>query len=384
MHVLFIAASLPSDYNPVSGIFFEEQAKALSKQNIKVGLLSANYVSLKYALSQKKWKYGLEEENRENFNVLNYCLPSIPKMRRFRLKRKFIKGKQLFKDYIQAFGKPDIVHLHTYEDGQLAMYIKEIFNIPYVVTEHYTHFFNGIARGKIKKAAAETYMKSSYNMCVGGLLCSTLKEKFGLDFSFVPNLIDTDFFYPLPQTANNDSFELISVGGLNKRKNFDALIKAFADVYKNNKKIHLTIVGNGEEKAKLKSLVKKLKIEDVVKLPGALNRLPLRDRLQKSDAFIMSSKRETFGVVLIEAMSCGLPVASVKNGGAESIITSPELGILCEPTVKSLSDAINKLIKRHFNPEKLRKHVEDNFSEKAVTSKWIAIYKKVLKSFQTQ
>ncbi len=381
MHILFIAASYPSSYRKTSGIFFKEQAEAVAKTGNKTGLISVNYTSLRYVFSQRKISFPTVVHSENNVNTIINNFPLLPGMRKSALRLKLALGKKLFKQYVTKFGMPDIIHQHTYEDGLLTNYIKSRYNIPYVLTEHYTHFFGNKTKRGIKSVAKKSYENSSFNMCVGKKLQETLKFHFQKDFSLVPNLINTDIFTPKSDKNISVIEKFVSIGGLIKRKNFDNLIKAFSPIMKSNPKIRLTIAGDGEEKKNLQNLINELGLQQQITLFGQANRDEVLTLLQNSDCFIMSSLRETFGVVLIEAMSCGLPVISVKNGGAENIITDAKLGILCNSDNASMQKAIEKIRTKKYSSEFIRNHIIQNFSEKAVTAKWVDIYKKVLESY---
>lgn len=378
MHILVIAAAYPNSYRQTSGIFFKEQAEALSKAGHTVGLISVNFISVKYILSKKKIDFPSYCGELNKVNTIVNHFPVLPKFRHLRLKLKFTLGKKLFKKYIRKYGMPDIIHQHTYEDGLLTNFIKSKYSIPYVLTEHYTHFFRGIVKGRIEQIARKSYKNSSFNMCVGEKLRTTLESHFQMPFTFVPNLINTGRFVPAKNKKKSERIDFISIGGLIRRKNFDNLIRAFSTLMKNNSKLHLTIAGEGEEKARLKKLIKSFGLEEQITLYGQAKRNEVLNLLQQSDFFIMSSGSETFGVVLIEAMSCGLPVISVKNGGAENIIKNENVGILCEASPESLRNAVLKIQEKNYDSEYIRNYIIENFSETAVTKQWINIYKKVL------
>ena len=92
----------------------------------------------------------------------------------------------------------------------------------------------------------------------------------------------------------------------------------------------LTIIGDGPEKNKLKLLSHKLQINNRVNFIGYQKKAVVADVIRDHDALVLSSDVETFGVVLVEAMTVGLPVIATKCGGPESIVL-PETGILVEP-----------------------------------------------------
>ena len=111
-------------------------------------------------------------------------------------------------------------------------------------------------------------------------------------------------------------------------------------------------------------------------LNGYANRYDVLKFLQQSKYFVSTSKVETFGVVLIEAMSCGLPVLSTKSGGPESIIKNSMLGILCD--LNDLEKEMLKIVKSNYNSDYIRKYIVDNFSEKIISKKLIQFILKSL------
>ena len=159
------------------------------------------------------------------------------------------------------------------------------------------------------------------------------------------------------------------------------LIKAFIKAFINMPKVKLTIVGNGLEYNNLKLLINKENMNKQISLYGKANRNEVKTLLQESDAFVLSSEYETFGVVIIEAMACGLPVVSTKCGGAESIINSEKLGVLAEINIDSLASELLYLYnnKESFDKNYIREYIEYNFSEKAIVNKLNTLYKSILK-----
>ena len=122
----------------------------------------------------------------------------------------------------------------------------------------------------------------------------------------------------------------MQVARLDKNKNQEMLIKAFS-YFDPSCNMRLKIVGEVKESIKnqLKELITSLGLSEKVELCGPLNREGVRSVMQQSHCLVVSSQLETFGVVAIEAMSCGIPVVSTRCGGPEGIINA-ETGVLCE------------------------------------------------------
>jgi glycosyltransferase involved in cell wall biosynthesis len=161
-------------------------------------------------------------------------------------------------------------------------------------------------------------------------------------------------------------------------KQQDLLLRGFQKALLTNSNLQLTVVGDGPELGKLKELSKKLAIQKKVCFKGKQTNEDVSKEMQKADIFILTSKRETFGVVLIEAMAVGLPCISTKSGGPEDILVNEDLGILCDQNSKAVCNAIIKAVKIEYNSESIRYHVSKTYSAEVVGTKIRSVYSKVI------
>jgi len=374
MHILIIPSWYPNINSSLSGIFFKEQAEAIANQNLKVGCIAINESALRYILSSEVKSFAYTDELMNNVQTMSLVYPSINRLKRLRaIIRKQI-FKILFKNYIRVHGRPDIVHLHSFFYGDLALWIKKKYNINYVVTEHSTAFARGLLSRRELDFANEVFKNSSHNIAVSSEFRHLLKRQLNINFDFIPNMVNTDFF-SLKANKSNSNFVFVNIAFLGKKKNQSMLIEAFYKAFSDNKKVKLIIVGDGEEYDRLNVLIKNLNLQPQVTLYGRANRNEIKDLLQSSNAFVLSSKVETFGVVIIEAMSCGLPVVSTKSGGPESIITNNKLGELVENSSDSLAKGMFTIFNSTYNKEYIRAYTIRNFSKEAICDKLIQIYK---------
>ena len=134
-----------------------------------------------------------------------------------------------------------------------------------------------------------------------------------------PNVTGDDYFNKdkrfLPSTLNHKN-NILYVCRLSKEKNIDTLIKAFHMAYRNisSNKFALVIVGDGPEEEYLKELVKNLKLENV-KFIGFVGKEDISSYYVDSKVFVLPSKSEPWGLVVNEAMMCGLPVVVSSHCG---------------------------------------------------------------------
>ena len=137
---------------------------------------------------------------------------------------------------------------------------------------------------------------------------------------------------------------IVSVGRLARQKNFPLLLKAYA-IVRQRLDARLIILGEGPERGRLESLITALGLGKDISLPGfSPNPWSI---IARADAFVLPSEEEGFGLVLVEAMACGIPVVATDaiGGGPRSILENGRYGILVRAgDVAALADAISNVI----------------------------------------
>ena len=177
-----------------------------------------------------------------------------------------------------------------------------------------------------------------------------------------------------------NNYNLISVGRLSQEKGYTDLIDIFNIVSKSNSKFNLTIIGEGQEREKIENRIKKYKLESKVKLLGSKNSKEIQQQLLKSSLFLMTSHTESFGIVIIEAMSCGVPCILFDSAkGALELIKNNYNGYIIENRNKE--KYAKKIINIFTNKDKLlemgnnSKKNSMNFNVDEIKREWINILK---------
>jgi glycosyltransferase involved in cell wall biosynthesis len=173
---------------------------------------------------------------------------------------------------------------------------------------------------------------------------------------------------------------LLAAGRLEPVKQFDRLIRAWARANCGGK---LVILGNGSQRARLGTLIEELKITDHVLLPGHESRM--MPWLQAATACVITSSREGFPYIMVEALSAGCPVLSTPVSGVREFL--PELGIAASDSVEDITTMIRTNLS---TPEALRDsqsrsflQAQEQLSLEAMVSKTEAFYRDLLASVPT-
>ena len=197
----------------------------------------------------------------------------------------------------------------------------------------------------------------------------------------IPNFIDTDLF-ALKKRIEHKKFRLLGIGGLIQLKRFDLQLEAFAVLLKKGYNIELLIIGSGTEKRKLDGMIKRLELKNYVSIVPEVEYNQVVLEMQKADILFLTSSTETFGIVVVEAMSVGTPVIATKTAGPSDILT-PEMGILIPRNdADALAKAIEQMIVNYdsYKPKEIRAYAVKKYSKKVVTSQIIELYQKVIDS----
>ncbi len=159
----------------------------------------------------------------------------------------------------------------------------------------------------------------------------------------IPNGIDIERIEKIiPSSAECD---ILFTGRLIKEKNVDMLLEAVYYLRKTVPDIKCHIIGDGPEKERLIGLAGERGLPDNVKFFGFMEYDEIIACMKSSKVLVLPSSREGFGMVVIEAFACGVPVITVKNQrNAASMLVSEGTGFVVNPDARELRGAIHKII----------------------------------------
>lgn len=338
MHILVIPSEHYIPVNaPLSGIFQFHHVSLLAEKNNKVGVISAGLVPFKFMFKAYPFKKFEESDGIPIYrDFYRMFMPGGIALKYFWkiLVKRYLK---LFDKYIERYGAPDIVHAHnSIFAGYVALELKRKYGIPFVLTEHSSLYERKLLSNNQLQLAKEVFTNADSITTVSTKLGKTLQNIYGsalISFTPIFNVLEKEFSeHAHSNKISKDTSGVINylcIGSLDENKNHELLIRAFAKMHKSNPNSKLRIGGDGHLKMHLQGIIDELGINSNIELLGLLNRNEVRDEMDRADAFVLSSIVETFGVVLMEALSLGKPVIATKCGGPEDIVTKIN-GLLIE------------------------------------------------------
>ena len=191
----------------------------------------------------------------------------------------------------------------------------------------------------------------------------------------IPNFLDN-----IPsKTSNLDIKNLVSVGRLSEEKGFADLVKVFYYVHQKDNDIVLNIVGDGQEKRNVESLIAKYNLQGSVIMHGFKPQSEINKLYRKCSLYLMTSYTESFGLVLAEAMSYGLPCLSFTSaeGANDIIITGVNGYLINNRNYEKMADQILEVLKDQTKLKALSKNARIS-CEKYVKGNVIKGWRKIL------
>jgi 1,2-diacylglycerol 3-alpha-glucosyltransferase len=268
--------------------------------------------------------------------------------------------------------KIQIVHSHSpYQLGITSMHYAHKLEVPFIFTMHtmlgqYMHYFPLIS-SKLTGTFTAKYVEWFCNKC-DRIIVPTKSVEQSLVRGGVRtkiNIVPTGLDITLAEKASpkgvreglgipHDAKILLFVGRLAREKNIPFLFNAFKRIRKEMDNVYLVIAAGGPIEGYLKNLAP----ENVI-FAGQQRYPKVLDYYAAADIFVFSSHTETQGLVISEAMSCGLPQVVVKAPGVKDVVIDGYTGILTRDAFSSFADQCLRLLK---NPTLLKAYSKNSYS----------------------
>ena len=258
--------------------------------------------------------------------------------------------------------KFDIIHIHEYRTllGVVVHHYAKKYNVPYILQAH----------GTLPRIMAKQKLKKLYDNLWGNkilrdaakLIALTEIEieqykKMGVDedkIEVVPNGINLAEYENLPEKGKfrrkygikDDEKIILYLGRIHKIKGLDILVDAFAELIKEINNVRLVIVGPDDGfLSRLEKQIEGIGVSDKVLLTGPLYREEKLEAYVDADVFVLPSRYESFGKVVLEAFACGVP-AIVTDRCAITKFVDGKAGYVVEYDREQLKNRIVKVLMR--------------------------------------
>ena len=332
MKIVILTSSFPLKYRDPSGIFVYNLAKWISKKGMSVTVLAPHHKGSAFIESSDCFRIcrfpyffptGLQKlcygsgiiKNVKKQKPLVFQIPL------------FFLTQTIAAAYLAKKFKPDLIHAHwSIPQGLTGIIIKKMFHIPCITTIHGSDVF-AMGHSLIKLLNRWVIQKSDICTVNSSATAQAAKTLTGRkDVVTIPMGVDTDFFrYKGKQEGlkNKSGVKrkvILYVGRLIDWKGVDFLIKSIPKILGRFPESKLFIVGDGPERQRLNKISEDLGINDNVVFTGRLSQEEIRNYYSVADVFVLPSivndkgETEGLGVVLLEAMSCGVPVIGSNVG----------------------------------------------------------------------
>jgi glycosyltransferase involved in cell wall biosynthesis len=316
-------------------------------------------------------------------------------------------------DYILTHNKTyHLIHAHFFMSASVAADLKEILNIPFVVTFHALGMIRRMFQGKndgfpptrieVEKRAMR---KADYIIAECPQDEADLIEHYDANpdrIIVIPCGFNTDEFYPVAKStarsilriAENERI-LLQLGRMVPRKGVENVIRALSLLKKDGCNCKLLVVGGESEvpedhpeMRRLRRIAEDGDVADRIVFTGRKDRYALKYYYSAADIFVTTPWYEPFGITPLEAMACGTPVIGANVGGIKFSVADGETGFLVPPAdAGALADKISILLENEELCSKMKRNgfrrVNELFTWKKVCDQLNELYHHVIESVYT-
>jgi glycosyltransferase involved in cell wall biosynthesis len=372
INVLIVPDLFPQDENDMKGIFIPDYLKASSG--------FCNVTALVMRLKGKK--SGVQRERKYNAEIIT-CTISERNIAKWM--KPFVYMKYLQKAIELGLNEKNIQVIHAHGSilsGAIAWRLSKRMKIPFVLTEH-AGPFAAVKGWKLKwtkfiMEKAHAVLNVS-NHAKKQILESGIKMRE----SFVTyNPVDTELF----NLSEKRGKTFLFAGRLDSFKGACRTLRAFEQIHSEYPGWNFVIAGDGEDMSPIKSFLEThLGLKEKVILKGQLNRRELAAEMSKAAFFVFPSLHETFGLVIAEALSCGIPVIAPDRTAPPEFVHSDN-GFLVDPSdEKKIREALEKMLNNYssYDAQKMRQEMVERFGFNNFGRNLHAIYSATISKFKS-
>ncbi len=281
--------------------------------------------------------------------------------------------------------KPNILHVH-YASSYGLMGVLSGYH-PLIISVWGTDVYNFPKSNLNRKLLEFTLNRADAITSTSQVMAKEASKYTKNKIEVIPFGVDIHSFKPfnLRERSKDGSIVIGTVKSLEEKYGIDLLIKAFSILKAKypQRNLHLTIVGGGSKEESLKKLARDLGVFDYINFTGPVNHSEISKYLNTFDVFVALSREESFGVAVVEAMACGLPVVVSNVGGLTEVVEDRITGfVVPSEDPDSAARAIERILADEDLRERMgkagRERVERLYNWENNVSMMIGLYEKIL------
>lgn len=381
-YILWLPSWYPSKVDLYNGDFTQRQAKSVALFRKIIVLFLIHAPDLK--------NHKIEIEKSEDGNLIEwrvyypkkYNSPKIINVAKYFW---FLIGSYFH--IIKQYGLPQLIHVNVIgKSAFLALILKKIKSIPYLITENWTGYYSADPGGLHTKGY---FMKWYYNSIfkntslfipVSNDLGKQVQKMYPeIKYEIVPNTVDTSLFNNVKFKDTTSIKRIIHVSTLGYQKNIEGLIAVIKPLAMQRNDFELILIGPYSPKVK-----KEIDEDDIlmkrVKLTGNISYAEVGNYMKDSDFLVMFSRYENLPCVILEALCSGLPVISTNVGGIPEIINRANGILIDSENNNELKIALEYMLDNlpQYNRNEIAQSAIEKYNYKTIGQSINKIYEKYL------
>ena len=394
MRILLVAHSFPREPGDPAGHFLLSLARGQLELGHEVTVVAPHAAGVAetevfHGVRVRRYRYGPDAS--ETLAYAGTMADQVMRSwsARWRMLRLIAASRRMVREVTQA-ERPDVIHVHWWFPGALAIWPRSGLRPPVVLTSHGTDLFLLDRAPAVGHLASRLFRGAAQVTVISSPLVRRV-EALG-----VPRARITVVPMPMPPQpalvntpTSSDRVALLFVGRLVERKGCEYAIRAVAELRRSGRNARLAIVGDGPERGMLESLAASLGVAAHIEFAGMLPSSAVAGRYATAGALLMPAvtdwkgEQEGFGMVIVEAMRHGLPVIATDSGGITDIVTHEVNGLLVP---ERDADAIARAVMRLQDDRELASRlgvagsadVADRFAPGRIARTFDDVYKRAI------
>ena len=365
--VLFLSAWYPNRYDAMAGLFVRKHAEAVS--------LYCDVTVL----------YVHGDKNIDDFEAVNQRVGGIEEWiiyypyKENSLRGKILKQINYLKAYIKGIrvldikrNKPNIIHVNILtRTGFIAYLLSKSYNIPYVITEHWSRYFKNrnSYRGVFRKIITKLVVKNASAVLPvsKGLQKAMIEHKLlNKNYQVVHNVVDDFFFKDLKLNKTLDKKRILHISCFEEPvKNICGILRAVKALSTQRTDFELVIVGTGMDYDFVVSFANDLNLpRKLVEFTGELSPAEVATQFYQADFFVLFSNYENAPVVISESLCCGVPVISTDVGAVSEMVDDSNGILIPAKDENALTKAIEYMLENYkmYDTNKIKERARNRYS----------------------